>query len=57
MKNITLLTVVALTMLGCACADNFIEESLKELPRVKPAAVFDNISPNTWGGLKKDRKR
>jgi hypothetical protein len=54
MKNIALLTVVALTMLGCACADNFIEESIKEPPRTKPAAVFDNISANTWGGLKKE---
>jgi|TARA_Y100000310_G_C20570818_1_gene757921 hypothetical protein len=60
MKNITLLTIslglliVALMLFGCACADNFIEESLKEPPQPKPDAVFDDISTNTWGGLKKE---
>ena len=57
MKNITLLTLglgLTVLLLGCACADNFIEESIKEPPKVKPDAVFDDISENVWVCLKKE---
>ena len=59
MKNITLVTIglglliVVLMLFGCACADNFIEESIKEAPQEKPTAAF-NIPDETWVGLMKE---